>query len=160
MSKKSLLRNNSIVVVIAFFLSFAVYSLATNYSDVATNIQWAVQGDEVTADLRVSVEESVLVVTTQKDIDWVVAVSILALYDTETVNWSDDWVTTPYSATVSSNEPWEISIVLDMHGPVSLQAGDELARIAINGDPFAVSFWDIALTFDDGVAQSVSVEVP
>lgn len=113
MAKKSLLKSNISVVVIAFFLSFAVYSLAVNYTDVATNIQGAVVTPEITGDLAVSVAGDTLVITAQKSIDAVTAVSVLAMYDTAVVNWSDDALKTAFASTISSNQPGEVSIVLD-----------------------------------------------
>lgn len=160
MPKKSLLKSNMSVVVIAFFLSFAVYSLATNHTDIATNIQGAVVSQAVTADLRVSVEGDMLILTSQKDITWVSDVSLLALYDVETVNRSDDWVKTQYTLTISSTEPGEVSLIIDLWKESNIDAWDEILRIDVNWDPYGMIFSDIALRFEWGDAESVSFEMP
>lgn len=160
MRKKSLLKSNRSIVGIAFFLSFAVYSLATNYTDVATNIQGAVVGQEVTADLRLSIEGDTVVVSSQKDISGVTAMSMLALYDTQAINWDDDGVDADFPITVVSNEPGEVSIVMTLWENEEIRAGQSLLVLRINWDPYALSISDIAITFAWWDAESVTFEVP
>lgn len=160
MTKKSLLKSNISVVVIAFFLSFAVYSLAVNYTDVATNIQGAIVTPEITGDLAVSVEDDLLVVTAQKSIVAVIAISVLALYDTDAINWSDDALQTSFASTIAANQPGEVSIVLDTRWSVDFAPGDVLFSLAINGDPYAMSFSNIAVTFAGGETEAVSFAMP
>ncbi len=154
------LRGNIIAVWLAFLLSIAVYSWVTNYTNLATDIRGATWVDAtILTDLVVKVEESNLVITTWKDIPEVETISILFVYDWESVNRSNDWVQSSYDRAVSEGEKWEATVVVTLWWK-TLPKWSEVMKASIVWSPYDIVPADVVATFTDWSTSTLALTLP
>lgn len=154
------LKGNIIAVCLAFLLSIAVYSGVTNYTNLATDIRGAAWVDAtVLTDISVTVEGSDLIITTWKDIPDVQSISILLVYNTETVKRSSDTVESSYDRAVSEWEEWEATVIVTVWWK-TLPAWTVLASLRVNWSPYDVVPADFVATFTDWSTASLVVTMP
>lgn len=142
----------------AFLLSIALYSWLTQ-TDLAADIKGATWTDNtVITDMFVSVEEDNLVITAWKNIPDVASVSILFVYDAETVKRSDDWVVSSYDVAVSAWEKWEATVVVPVGG--QLDKDSEILEIRVNWSPYDIIVADVVATFSDDSVSPLTLTMP
>lgn len=154
------LKWNILAVCLAFLLSVAVYSWVTNYTDLATDIRGATWVDAtIITDVVLFVDDTDLVVTTSKEIPDVSTLSMLFVYDAETVKRSSDDVASSYDIAVSEWDKWEATVIVTVEWEV-LSKWEELVRMSVNWSPYDLIIADMIATFADWSVSSLTLTLP
>jgi len=91
---------------------------------------------------------------------WVTTtLSMLFVYDAETVKRSSDDVASSYDIAVSEWDKWEATVIVTVEWEV-LSKWEELVRMSVNWSPYDLIIADMIATFADWSVSSLTLTLP
>lgn len=154
------MKQNFLAIWVGLLLSFVVYWGISQYSTLTADIRGVVTAPTISADAIMSVTEQWLDIVLNKNIPGVESISMLLFYDTDTVKWTDDTVSSTYSYTASNAEPGEVSLVFPLNQAKTLKKNEKITTLIVNGNPYDMIVSDITVTFSDGSVEPLSLMMP
>lgn len=153
-------KSNVVAIGMALLLSLVVYIALTNSEILPANLPMQGATFVENSDLTMSVEGETILLRAGKTLEQVQSLSLLWFYNPEEVNRDENGIQSDYPISVAEGDEGEVTLIYTFPVPVTLNAGSEILRLEITGDPYEMTFSDVLAIFADDTQENLSLGLP
>lgn len=150
----SKLKENMLALFFAGILALVVVFFINNTKFLQADIIWGQSQKSSEWDVSYSIDDKWFVVTSQKDVNNIKAISIMVMFDKEKVKINKTDIKTNYDFTLS--DAWEGAMNIMLQNVSKLKAWDNLLTIGLDGKK-EINLSEIFVNFADGWQDVLSI---